>query len=268
MIAYIGGKFRQSKWIYENIKSELPKKTYAEPFSGAFWVYIQTDIYKQADNIIYNDYNSFMVNLFSCFSNYKNFLPIVEKMEAQNVEKFQECKNFILNNKNNIDFPNYELGSCYLYVVTQTFSGVMSEKAKMVDLKGKYKSKFYSSIERMNKPKIQKKLEKIKVKNKSYEDVISELDDKNTLLYLDPPYYGTENYYGFHDFGIKDHEKLSNILNNCNSKWALSYYEFDDMKKWYPKSKYKWKTKEYKKAAAAKNGEKQNIGNEILIMNF
>jgi len=38
------------------------------------------------------------------------------------------------------------------------------------------------------------------------------------------------------------------ILKSCQGKWILSYYEFDDLKKWFPEDVYVWKRKEYAKA--------------------
>jgi hypothetical protein len=37
---------------------------------------------------------------------------------------------------------------------------------------------------------------------------------------------------------------------------------------WFPKDVYKWEKKEFVKAAAAKKGKKQNIAEELLIMNY
>jgi hypothetical protein len=48
----------------------------------------------------------------------------------------------------------------------------------------------------------------------------------------------------------------------------LSYYDFDLLHEWFPEDRYTWVRKEFAKAAAAKKGEKQNMGEELLIMNY
>lgn len=265
MFSYVGGKYRQAKWITSQMSPVI--KNYAEVFGGAMWVYINGDVYP--NEVCYNDYNSQMANLFSCCNRYDEFIPILESYKAQDEDLFYKFKKDIvrfMKDGSKIDMPDFDLAHKYVYIITQCFSGIMSEKVKFVDLKDKYKSKYYSFLGRLKNSKIQKKLSKIKVYNLSFEDFIPIMDNEKTLLYLDPPYYGTENLYAFHNFVRNDHKKLADILNNCKSKWILSYYEFPEMLEWYPKDKYKWIYKEYKKASMATKGKKQSIGIELLII--
>ena len=265
MISYIGGKYRQAKWIAGFYPQYVEK--YAEVFGGAMWVYINSNL--NADEVYYNDYNPFMSNLFACCKEYKEFIPQLDIHEAQIEEKFYEFKEEILAVKNQpISMPDFNIGVKYVYLVTQCFSGIMSENVKFVDLKGKYKSKYYSFLDRLKKSKIQEKLDKLIVSNLSYKEFIEQVDDENMYLYLDPPYYKTEDLYAFHDFGFIDHQILAEVLQNCESSWALSYYEYPQLNDWYPKEKYNWITKDYKKASMASKGKKQSVGRELLVYNF
>jgi len=269
MIAYVGGKYRQAKWICSFIPKNI--STYTEIFGGAMWVYLNGNI--NCEKAVYNDYNPFMANLFSCCVEYDEFLKWINSIEPQNEETFYGFKKDInamykMPHLVSNYMPLFDIGTKYSYLATQTFSGIVNEKIKMVDLKGKYRSKFLSFRDRLKKKEIQKKLDILKVYNKSYEDMIPLVDDKNNYMYLDPPYYGTENLYGFHDFGLQDHDKLQSLLKNCESKWSLSYYEFPDLKKWFPEDKFRWERKEYKKASMASKDKKQSVGVEVLIMNY
>jgi site-specific DNA-adenine methylase len=85
---------------------------------------------------------------------------------------------------------------------------------------------------------------------------------------LDPPYWKTENYYSNHDFDRQDHERLAKALNNIKGKFSLSYYDFEILHEWFPEDVFRWEKKEFAKAAAAKKGIKQNMGEEILILNY
>ena len=101
-----------------------------------------------------------------------------------------------------------------------------------------------------------------------FEDVIKEFDSPTTYFYADPPYWKTENYYSNHDFDRDDHERLANCLKNIQGKFSLSYYDFVLLREWFPEDQYKWEKKEFAKAAAAKKGKSQNMGEELLIMNY
>ena len=264
MFSYVGGKYRQAKWITSQINPIT--KSYAEVFGGAMWVYINGNI--SPTEVCYNDYNSQMANLFACCNSYDEFIPILESIEAQNEKLFYQFKNDIvkfMKSKNIIEMPDFELASKYIYIITQCFSGIMSEKVKYIDLKGKYRSKYYAFLKRLKNFNIQRKLDKIKVYNMSFEEFIPLMDD-DVLLYLDPPYYGTENLYAFHNFTKNHHITLADILNKCKNKWILSYYEFPEMKEWYPQDKYIWMYKDFKKASMASKNKKQSIGTELLII--
>ena len=50
--------------------------------------------------------------------------------------------------------------------------------------------------------------------------------------------------------------------------FSLSYYDFPLLREWFSPYEYVWEKKEFAKAAAAKSGKKQNMGEELLIMNL
>jgi hypothetical protein len=93
-------------------------------------------------------------------------------------------------------------------------------------------------------------------------------DSPTTYFYIDPPYWKTENYYSAHDFDSDDHGRLVGSLHHIKGKFGLSYYDFPKLSEWLPKDEFVWESKGFAKAAAAKDGVPQNIGMELLIMNY
>ena len=271
MISYIGGKSRMSKWICEYIPEDI--ETYIEVFGGAFWVYVNGDIHEQPQlkEVIYNDFNRYMVNFFECCRTPEEFHQFMIDLKAQNEKLFYKFQKEIFNNKDieSIELGDFAFGQKYSYIMTQVFSGLNAEKAKFIDLKGKYKSKFDSFRDKLVKPKFIEKLHKItKCENLSYEQVIKKYDSPKTYFYVDPPYWKTENYYSLHDFDVEDHKNLCTQLSNIKGRFSLSYYEFDLLSEWLPKDKFVWESREFVKAASASKGRKQNKGTEILVMNY
>lgn len=267
MFPYIGGKYRQSKWISSYIPTNTKK--YSEVFGGAMWVYIKGNIYPE--KAYYNDYNQQMANIFTCFSLHEKFLPYLESKITQDESLFYRYRDEIvkfMESNEKIEIPDFEMASKYIYLVTQCFSGIISKNVKFINLGTGFSAKYKSTIKRLKNPDIQKKLEKLSVSNMSYEDFIPRIDSNDMVMYLDPPYYGTENLYAFHNFTKEDHENLASILRGCKSKWILSYYEFPEMREWYSKKEYFWYFKDYKKASAAAKNKKQSTGTEVLITNF
>ena len=52
--------------------------------------------------------------------------------------------------------------------------------------------------------------------------MIELFDKPETFFYLDPPYFGCENYYGDGIFSRDDFKKLSDILKTLKGKFILS----------------------------------------------
>lgn len=138
----------------------------------------------------------------------------------------------------------------------------------MVDMNGKYRSKYLSFQNKLKDPKFREKLDKITVKNQSYSEILKNEDSEDTFFYVDPPYYGTEDLYGFHPFTKEDHHNLIELLKNTKSKWMLSYYEFPQLLEWFPEDQWRWERKDYKKASMASKGKGQTVGTEVLVLNY
>lgn len=282
MLSYIGGKSKISNFIVPYYPKDI--ETYVECFGGMFWCFFNMNIdeFPNLKKIVYNDFNDLNSNLFKCVINHKKLLEECNKLTVQ--EKgifptnpicsilFQKFQNELYNNDLIIgDEPNYEIAAKYAYVLTQVFSGSNPSKSKFIDLKGKYHSKFSSFKNKLNNPKWQKLFESItNVENNDFEYIIEKYDSEKTYFYVDPPYYiiGEGNYYSNHYFNRQDHERLSKCLKSIKGRFSLSYYEFDLLSEWFPKSDYIWKHKSFAKASSAKKGKTQNIGEEILIMNY
>lgn len=284
MISYIGGKNRISKWIIPYIPKNI--ETYVEVFGGMFWVFYNLNIeeYSNLKTIVYNDFNNLNSNLFRCVAeNSDKLLEYCEKIPVQlkrddGTKTPQECIDFFYESQKEIfseDFSigdiNYDAASKYVLVLTSVFSGANPSGSNYIDLKGKYHSKFTSFMNKLKNDKWKKKFENISlVENKDFEEVIKKYDSPSTYFYVDPPYYvvGEGKYYSNHDFDRSDHERLSNCLKSIDGKFGLSYYDFPLLSEWFPKDKYVWEKKLFAKAAAAKAGKSQNMGEELLIMNY
>jgi DNA adenine methylase len=269
-LSYIGGKSRIGIWIRDYIPKDI--ETYVEPFSGAFWVFFKMDIknYSNLKTVVYNDVNPLNVNLFNCIINYKDFYEVIKDYKSQDKKLFDKFQKEIFHTDFKVDLttPDYHTASKYAYILSQVWSGINPSKAKFIDLKGKYKSKFDSFKSKLVDEKWQNYFDKITIcESMDFEDVIKKYDSPKTYFYCDPPYFRTEKYYANHDFGLETHERLANSLKNIKGEFSLSYYYFDQLDEWFPKDEYLWNSKEFTKAAMAKAGKAQTKGVELLIMN-
>lgn len=279
MISYIGGKSKISNWIVPFYPKDM--ETYLEGFSGMMWCFFKMDLseYPNLKKVVYNDFNKLNFNLFQCVQNPSELQRVMDSIPVQQfgvsntpsefAERFNNFQSEIFGEGFMVKPYDYLTAAKYVYVLSQVFSGSKPETSKFIDLKGKYRSKYLAFRDKLSKPDWVNHFLKITdVENMDFQEVIEKYDSPSTYIYLDPPYWKTENYYSNHDFGRQDHERLAKVLNEVKSKFSLSYYDFELLHEWYPQDKFRWERKEFAKAAAAKKGVSQNKSEELLIMNY
>jgi DNA adenine methylase len=278
-LSYIGGKSKIGKWIVNEYPRDM--ETYLETFGGMYWCFFNMDLvkYPNLKSVVYNDFNPLNYNLFKCLENPQELLKAVNSIPCQErgvditpnlySQQFKTFQQSIFSNKTPITAPDYLLAAQYAYILTQVFSGSKPEKSGFIDLKGKYKSKYLTFRDKLINPKwIDKFLRITNVENLDFSDVIEKYDSETTYIYLDPPYWKTENYYSNHDFDRNDHQRLAETLLGVRGKFSLSYYDFDLLHEWFPQDQFRWEQKEFAKAASATKGKTQNKGTELLILNY
>lgn len=279
MLSYIGGKSKIGKWIVPYYSEDM--ETYVETFGGMFWCFFNMDLsnYPNLKRVVYNDFNPLNYNLFLCVRNPSELQRALDSIPVQQIgventpeifrTQFKDFQSEIFSSGFTINYPDYTVAAKYAYVLTQVFSGSKPESSSFIDLKGNYRSKYLSFRDKLSKPSwIEHFLKITEVRNLDFGDVIDEFDSPNTYVYLDPPYWKTENYYSNHDFDRQDHERLANKLQTIEGKFSLSYYDFPLLHEWFPEDRYRWEKKHFVKAAAAKKDTKQNLGEELLILNY
>ena len=254
IVPYLGEKSKFSNFIKPNIPSDI--KTYVEPFGGMFGIFFSLDFSKYKDvKFVYNDVNYLNYNLFNYLRYNDDFIKLISDIKVDKSKYLESLKSITLNEN------KLKLAIDWLIVLCCSSPYEVGKDSWRNDsefeiFKLKFKAYKYH-LDKVNN-----------IHNLDYKEVIEKYDSPSTYIYLDPPYWKTENYYNNHDFDRADHERLANILNNVESKFSLSYYDFDLLHQWFPEDRFRWEKKEFAKAAAAKKNVKQNMAEELLILNY
>ncbi|MDF2701001.1 MAG: adenine methylase, partial [Haloplasmataceae bacterium] len=112
---------------------------------------------------------------------------------------------------------------------------------------------------------IQNRLRSVVIENRDFEKIITTYDRESTLFYLDPPYYGTENYYKEVDFTIDDHERLKKALGNIKGKFILSYNDCPEIRELYKDYKIEAIKRKSNLTSRYSNADKEF--SELVIVN-
>lgn len=247
-IGWIGGKNSLKK----EIVSKFPEKfnRYIEVFGGAAWVLFYKD--KHAPMEVYNDYNSELVNLYRCL---KYHLP-----------ELQRELSFMLNSRELFyDFKEQynTRGMTDIQRAARFFMVIKTSYGSDIRTFGCVKKDINTMIDYLKA--IQERLSTVIIENKDFEGLIKVYDKPDALLYLDPPYFGTEKYYQV-QFGTQDHERLNKVLQNVNGKFLLSYNDCEYIRELYKGFKIEG-IKRNHNLLNKYNGEEKNYC-ELLIKNY
>lgn len=108
------------------------------------------------------------------------------------------------------------------------------------------------------------RLARVYIENKPYEEIFLRFDKPDTFFYVDPPYYGCEDYYGDGIFSKKDFETLKGILKDIKGKFIMSINDIPEIKKLYKEFKIETVNTSY----SAGGADKKKKVTELLIMNY
>ena len=81
--------------------------------------------------------------------------------------------------------------------------------------------------------KASERLQTVVIENKDFEKLIAQYDRPNTIFYLDPPYFETEDYYEEVGLTKADHVRLRDALMRIQGKFLLSYNDCPEIRDLY-----------------------------------
>ena len=223
---YIGGKYKLLPQILPNFPNYIG--TFVDLFSGGCNVAINVN----ANNIICNDINKKIIELFETFKNtelseilYKIKTRITEyNLSKENEEGFKKFRDFYNTTQNPIDL--YTL-ACYSFNYQFRFNNNLEYNNPF----GRNRSQFSDNMEH-NLIAFVSKLQKLNIEflNEDFTQISLDTLTPDDLIYCDPPYFITTGTYndgnrGFKDWKVEQENALYDYLDKANEqgiKFALS----------------------------------------------
>jgi len=228
-LRYPGGKTRACK-ILDDILNEhfdiISFNNIVSPFfgGGSFEFHIQNNYHL---NIIANDKFTPLYNFWKNCKFYKNKLCDIlnERIDMIDKSEFINLRENIMNEKNDL------VQAMMFFIINRcSFSGATLSGGFSLESSKKRFTK--SSIERIKNLD----LSYFDIYNDDFEDFMNKINNEESIIFLDPPYYLEKNskLYGNNgDMHEKfDHEKLHKYLTN-KKNWLMTYNNCDYIKNLY-----------------------------------
>lgn len=217
---YLGGKRLLAKTIIPII-DKIPHKIYAEPFLGMGGIFLRRAKRPRVEAI--NDINCEIINLFRMVEKYPDYLADMLKFKLCSRAEFK----LMLATPPQL-LTELERAVRYLYIQKNSFGGKTQHQAFGINIDGRCRfdnNKLASAVYQLNQ-----RLQGVYVECLPYQDFIIRYDRTETLFYLDPPYWNSENEYGKGKFSKADFDNLATLLKDIKGKFIMSLNDVPEIR--------------------------------------
>lgn len=251
-ITYYGGKQTMVKHLLELVPEH---QIYCEPFFGGGALFFAKP---KSEVEVINDKNGEVINFFKVI---KTKFPELQKEIQATLHSRELYKNAMVVYENPDLFSDVKRAWALWTLTNQGFAGLIGSwgfgktdsKEKSLANKREDFTKAYED-----------RLKTVQIENNDAIKVIDRCDSKDTFIYADPPYIGSDmgHYKGYSE---ADYKQLLDRLSKAKGKFLLSSYPSPILSQYI--KKYKWRTKKVEKSVAVtKHTDKKKI--EMLVFNF
>jgi len=170
---------------------------------------------------VYNDFNPNLANLYRCVRDHPEELceelryTLNARVDFDHIREVLRTKTVI---------PDIRRAAYFYQIIRESY-------ASGLDSFGAQPHNMWRNFPLITEAS--KRLQSVVIENKDFEKLIQQYDRPNTIFYLDPPYYETEDYYEDVGFGTADHERLCNALMQIKGKFLLSYNDCPQIRQLY-----------------------------------
>ena len=219
LASYIGGKKLLAKTIVPIIE-KIPHNIYCEPFVGMGGIFFRRTQKPKCEAI--NDINGELVNMFRMVERFPDYLSDMLRFKIYSRAEF---KRMLATPP--LLLTELERAVRFIYIQKSAFGGKVRNQAFGVDL-----SRVRFNSERVI-PQIQalhERLAGVYIECLPYQEFIKRYDQVDTLFYLDPPYWGSESFYGKDFFSRTDFAELAKLLNVIKGKFIMSINDVPEIR--------------------------------------
>ena len=215
-MSWVGGK----KALRDAIVARLDERCdrYVEVFGGGGWVLFHK---RPSKFEVYNDFNGTLVNLYRCVRDHPDELCEELRYSLNSRRDFDYIRDLL---HSDTRIPDIKRAAFFYQVIRESY-------ASGLDSFGGQPHNIWNNFPIIHKAS--ERLQTVVIENKDFEKLIAQYDRPNTIFYLDPPYFETEDYYEEVGFTKADHVRLRDALMQIQGRFLLSYNDCPEIRELY-----------------------------------
>jgi len=250
-LSYIGGKSRLAPRILARIPDH---HCYCEVFAGAAWLLFRKEESKVE---ILNDINTDLITLYRIVKNHlEEFIRYLKWILVSR----DEFSRFMAETPESL--TDIQRAVRFYYLMRCGYASRI--KSPCFSVSPTRPSAFNLLRIEEELSDVHLRLCRVYIENMDYKALIPRFDRPETFFYLDPPYYGFEDYYGDGIFSQQDFVTLRDLLAGLNGKFLLSINDTHVIRRLFKDFHIETEWTNY----LAAGGDKQKKVTELLISNY
>nr|BDD47757.1 DNA methyltransferase [Paracoccaceae bacterium] len=235
-LRYPGGKGRLGAWLAGLIKhNELQGGTYVELYAGGAGAAVYLLVNEFIDNIIINDADLAVYAFWWALLNEPDRLIDLIDQTPVNIESWYEQREIVA--RESVEDLGL-LGFATFFLNRTNRSGII--KGGVIgglDQHGKYKiDARFNKIDLISRVRVLAGYQKrIRLYNLDAIDLLEKavVVDKNSLIYLDPPYYKKGSQLYRNHYKPEDHAAIATMVSKIETPWIVTYDNCDEIHELY-----------------------------------
>lgn len=250
-LAYLGGK----SLLANKIIPKIPEHTcYCEVFAGAAWMLFKKE---ESEVEIINNINTDLVTLYRVIKlHLDEFIRYIKWILVAR----DEYARFLIEAPESL--TDIQRAVCFYYLLRSGYGGKV--KSPTININTTRRSGFNLLRLEEELSAVYLRLARVYIENKPYQKLIERYDKPHTFFYVDPPYFGYENYYGEGIFSRDDFMVLRDQLSSIQGKFIMSINDTPEIRQLYRKFNIEIVPTSY---TAAGGNKRVQVG-ELLISNY
>jgi len=215
---YVGGKKQLARRLSGMIEA-TPHDLYGEVFAGMAGVFFRRRSAPKVE--VLNDISRDVITFFRVLQNHLQALMDMLKWQLASRAEFDR-----LVGQDPERLTDLQRAARFLYLQRLTFGGKVSGRTFGIDPRGG--SRFNMGILSETLAAAHERLAGVWLECLPWEEFLDRWDGPGALFFLDPPYRGTENYYGKGLFAAEDFARLADRLERLKGRFILTVNDHPD----------------------------------------
>tara|TARA_R110000868_G_scaffold225568_2_gene477790 strand:- start:5803 stop:6621 length:819 start_codon:yes stop_codon:yes gene_type:complete len=248
---YVGGKRNLAARLVKMIEA-IDHQTYAEPFCGMGGVFLRRETATKCE--IINDGSRDVATFFRILQ--RHFPQFIDTLKFQ-VTSRTAFERLVATQVESL--TDLERAARFLYLQRLSYGGKVAGRTFGTQTGGSARFNMNTLVPRLEE--LHERLAGVVIECLPYADFIRVYDRPDTLFYLDPPYWGSEGYYGKELFSRDEFAKLADQLGGIKGRFILSINDTPGVRETFKPFKMKAVDTNY----SVGGGKRQSKAKELII---